>query len=469
MRSKDHITLQSKHFGDLCDIFVTQIPFGCDGPVTYPSDVSVTQPTMNQQNKPKLPLAIGLALGLQIPLFAGPEAAPVEATPSNPGDWCTWLQNKPGTLYKSKENPYLQEFQLEGRLQFQLAHLEGDDVNNQDYSEDFNEFRRFRLGAKAKFLQYFGAKVSVDLVKDERILNDPNEGLEWGYQQFDEAYLSFDLGKALGETAFDTLMVNYGRQKFVLGHEARASSTKLYTVERSAISNKVYGSYRPTGLSVDGTLDQWSFTGALYSTTVDGEDNEAFNGWQDSVIYFASAAYQATKELKLDVDFVYNDADVAAGDNSIMAYKWATSFNAEYDAGPWGIVGDFIYGDNGGARLGNAPDRSDNFWGLVIIPYYWILEDKLQLVGQYQYGGAEAAEGIRVNTRYGRARGTGGTSGIDVNDGRGDNHNSFYGGLNYYVCGQNAKIQAGIEYQTMDTPAGDFDTLTYLLAFRTFF
>ena len=37
------------------------------------------------------------------------------------------------------------------------------------------------------------------------------------------------------------------------------------------------------------------------------------------------------------------------------------------------------------------------------------------------------------------------------------------------LCGHNAKIQAGIEYQTMDTPIGDFDTLTYLIAFRTFF
>jgi hypothetical protein len=418
--------------------------------------------------KPQLPLALGLALGLQLPLIAGPEAAPVEAPPDS-FDFCKWLENRPGTLYKNKENPYLQEFQLEGRFQFQLAHLDGEDVNNQDYSEDFNEFRRFRLGAKVKFLQYFGAKVSLDMVEDERIFNKPNAGLQWGYQQFDEAYLSFDLHKAIGESPFDTLSLNYGRQKFILGQEARTSTNKLYTVERSAIANKVYGSYRPTGLSVDGTIDKFSFTGALYSTTVDGEDNEAFNGWQDSVIYYASAAYQVTDELKVDMDFVYNDADVAAGDNSIMAYQWASSLNAEYNAGSWGVIGDLIYGDNGGARLGNSPDRAEEFWGLVVIPYYWILKDKLQLVGQYEHGGAEADEGFRINTRYGRARGTGGTTGINVNSGRGDNHNSFYGGLNYYICGQNAKIQAGIEYQKMDTPAGDFDTLTYLLAFRTFF
>ena len=421
------------------------------------------------QTNRKLLLALGLALSPHHPVSAGTEAPAVQPAPSNPGDWCDWLQNKPGTLYKNKENPYFQEFQIEGRLQFQMAHLQGEDVNDSDYSSDFNEFRRFRLGAKAKFLQYFGAKYQVDLVGDDRINPRPNAGLGWGYEQIDEAYLSFDLGKAIGESPFDSLMVNYGRQKFILGQEARTSSTKLLTVERSAISNKVYGSARPTGLTVDGTIDKWSFTGALYSSTTDGADNEAFNGWQDDMIYYASGSYQATEEFKIGADWVYNGADVTKGDDSVLGYAWATSINAEYDAGTWGVIGDFIYGDNGGARIGNGAGRRDDFWGVMVMPYYWILDEKLQLVGQYQYGGADDADGIRINSRYGRSRGTDGTSGIDVNSGRGDEHHSLYGGVNYYVCGHNAKIQAGIEYQTMNTPVGDFDTLTYLLAFRTYF
>jgi hypothetical protein len=425
------------------------------------------------QTNHQLPIAaLTVALGLQLPAFAGTEAPAVAPAPSNSGDWCTWLQNKPGTLYKNKENPYFQEFQLEGRLQFQMAHLDGEDVNGEDFDSNFNEFRRARLGAKAKFFQYFGAKFQVDLVGDERINNEPNSGLGWGYEQIDEAYLSFDLGKALGQSAFDSLMVNYGRQKFVLGQEARTSSTKLLTVERSAISNKVYGSARPTGLSVDGTIDQWSFTGALYSSTTDNTEfnsNQGLSGWQDSIIYYASAGYQATKELNVRADFVYNDADIASGDDSVLAYEWASSLNAEYDAGAWGVIGDFTFGDNGGTSLANDSTRDDTFWGVMVMPYYWIMDEKLQLVGQYQYGGAESSDGIRINSRYGRARGTGDTTGIDVNDGRGDEHHSLYAGLNYYLCGHNAKIQGGIEYQTMDTPAGDFDTLTYLLAFRTFF
>lgn len=417
----------------------------------------------------KSTIAAGLILGLHQATLAGTEPTTQQSAPSNPGNWCEWLENKPGMLYKSSENPYLQEFQLEGRLQYQMAHLEGEDVNGNDYSSEFNEFRRFRLGAKAKFFTYFGSKVSFDLVGDERIQPSPNSGLGWGYEQIDEAWVSFDIGKALGAGPFDTLTAAYGRHKYLFGQEARTSSTKLLTIERSAISNKVYNSARPTGLVVDATLDKWSFTTALYSSTTDGADNEAFNGWQDDVIYFASAGYQATEELNLRADLVYNNADVASGEDSLLPYVWASSLNAEYDAGPWGIIGDFTFGNNGGARTGHGASESDGFWGIMVMPYYWLVEDKLQLVGQYQYGGAEASEGIRVNSRYGRVRGTGGTSGIDVNSGRGDELHSIYGGLNYYVCGHNAKIQAGIEYQTMDTPAGDFNTLTYLLGFRTFF
>lgn len=316
-------------------------------------------------------------------------------------------------------------------------------------------------------MQYIRAKFVVNLVNDGRNISGGG-GLDWGYDSIDEALLSFDIKKAFGAGPLDSLKLNYGRHKFVVGQETRTSSTKLLTIERSAIANKAYGSYRPTGLSLDGAIDKWTFTGALYSSTTDGTDNEAFSGWQDDVVYYASAGYQVSDELKLGVDWVYNNAD-AISEDSIIGYRWATSINAEYNQESWGVIGDFIYGDNGGADMTDTANRRGDFWCVMVMPYYWIVEDKLQLVGQYQYGGSDEAAGIRINSRYGRAAGTGGAPDANVNGGRGDQHHSFYTGLNYYLCGHNAKIQAGIEYQTMDTPIGDFDTLTYLIGFRTFF
>lgn len=412
----------------------------------------------------KTGMAFAAALTFPTLAIAGPEAAPMVEPASNPGDWCSWLQSKPGTLYKNKENPYLQEFQIEGRFQYQYGHVEGDDLNGVDYDEDYDEVRRFRLGVKAKFLQYFGLKYQVNLSDDNR----PSGGsLDWGYEDIDEAYLSFNLAKAFGNTGFDKLSLKYGRQKFLLGTEAHNSSTKLLTVERSALSNKVYGSYRPTGLTLEGARGPLSFAASIYSSTTDESNgtNHEFNGWQDSYSVLFNLGYQASEELLLRGDFTYNDGE-RSNENSVMAYEWAIGFGAEYDAGQWGMNSDFIYGDNGDADYVAAANRRGNFYGFQVTPWMWLLEDKLQLVGQYQYQGSENSQGIRINSRYGR-RNVG--PGIANGGGRGDSHHSLYGGLNYYLCGHNAKIQAGIEYQTLDAVGGDLDTLTYLLAFRMYF
>lgn len=432
------------------------------------SPVSNMHNTTNMKHIHTKKISLALALGLPGLAIAGTEMAPVPpAEESNNGSFCEWLQNKPGTIWKDKSNPYLQEIQIDGRMQFQMGYMDGSDVNGTDFDETYNEFRRFRLGVKTKFLQYFYAKAVWDLVDDQRPQNGAGS-VNWGYSQFDEAYLGFDLGKAIN-SSFDTLELRFGRQKYVLGHEARESSKEILTVERSAISNKVYGSYRPTGLTLEAETGPWSFMTSLYSSTTDGrDDNDEFNWYQDALIYYVGAGYQVNDELSFYADYAYNGADVTEGDDNLIAYAWATSIAADYNTDMWGVTAEFIYGDNGGSRIGNGAGREDTFYGFVLTPHVWIMKDQLQWVGQYQYQGSEDPEGVRVNSRYGRARGTG-VNGIDVNSGRGDAHHSFYTGLNYYVCGHAAKIMGGIEYQTMDTPAGEFDTLTYLLAFRTYF
>lgn len=409
-------------------------------------------------------IALGLALSLQLPAMAG-TPAPIEEAPApaaNNGDFCSWLQNKPGTLYKNKENPYLQEFQIEGRFQYQAAYIEGSNVTGNDVNETFDEYRRVRLGAKAKFLNYFGAKYQVNLVDDGR----PSGGdLDWQYIDIDEAYLSFNLGKALGENYFDELELKYGRHKYLLGYEAHLSSTKLLTIERSSLSNKVYGSYRMTGLVAEAAKGDWTYGAGIYSSSKDGANNEEFSGFQDGEVFWLNAGFKASDKLTFGADFAYNNADVGAGEDSVMGYEWATAINAAYEDGAFGIVGELTYGDNGD-DLGHAPAREGAFYGVMVMPYYWLVDKKLQAVAQFEYMGSEEDEGVRVNSRYGSRLHTqeGG-----FNSGRGDSHASLYTGLNYYLCGHNAKIQGGIEYQQMDTPLGDFDTLTYLIAFRSYF
>ncbi|GHC64187.1 porin [Roseibacillus persicicus] len=364
-----------------------------------------------------------------------------------------------GKLYKNPENPLIQELTVFGRFQYQGAWVDGSDVNGDDFEDSYDEFRRVRIGAKGKFLQYFDFKANINIVSDGR----PSSGeLDWDYQSFDEALIGFDIKKAFGVDQLDKLHVSYGRHKFAISHEAVESSKKILTVERSAISNKVYGSDRPTGVKLKAEKGQWSALLGAYSTEV---EDEFVAGWGESVAYQASIGYQVSDELQVLADFVYNDGDV--GSASTWQYKWATSLSAVYESGRFGLVTDLIYGDNGTAGMGQTnPDRQDEFWGVVVIPHYWLVEDRLQAVARYQYQGSDASEGIRLNSRYLRRTDD---TGADINGGRGDSHHSIYLGLNYYLCDHNAKLMAGVEYDELSTPTGDVDALTWWLAFRTYF
>lgn len=428
-----------------------------------------------------------LSTGLRVALFglcassafAGVEeiaTAPVE--PSNQGDWCEWLSSKPGTLYKG-DNAFIQEFGVFGRFQWQAAYLWGEDTNGYEFSDDYTEVRRFRLGAKLKFLQFFEAKANANLVDDARNQVAPwpgNDNLGWGYEEFDEATLSFDAKKAFGIDALDGLTVKYGRHKFEFSQEAHTSSKELLTVERSALSNKVYGSYRPTGVTVSAVKGDWDVTAGIFSTdavTRFGGNVEFIGGWNDALAYYASVGYQATDELSFLFDYVYNSADIRKGEDNLWGYEWATSLAAMYDAGHWGVILNGIYGDNGSNRLGNlTPNRQGQFWGFVAMPYYWIVQDKLQAVVRYQYQGSQNTRGIRVNSRYTRA-----DHGFPVNasiaGGRGNEHHSIYGGVNWLLCGHNLKVQSGLEYEWLNAPgagtSGDVTATTLWFGFRSFF
>lgn len=399
----------------------------------------------------QLPVTLGFLLGLQVQSHAGPEAGTAPDTSFNSGDWCTWLKNKPGTLYKNKENPILQSFQVGGRFQYQAAYLDGSDVNGNDFNDTYDEYRRVRIETKTEFLQFFSANIKLNMVDDDR---RSGGDLDWGYSDFDEAVFSFDIKKAFGAGPLDSLKLNYGRFKFNMTEEVHMSSKEIYTVERSAIANKLYGANnRPTGVTLDAALGKWSGTVGVFS----GEDDSEFiGGWNDGQAYYLSLGHQTTEDWRLGLDLVVNDE---SGADDFLGYGWAAAFNAIYDKDRFGTISTIAFGENNGTGT-----TGGSFHALMVMPYYWIMEDRLQAVFQYQYAGASESEGIRTNSRYLRDY-----NGVDVNDGRGDALHTLYAGLNYYFCDHNLKLMGGVEYANLDTPRGDVDAVTLLVAFRTFF
>lgn len=407
----------------------------------------------NMENQTKSAITLAIALGLQGLAFAGTETPRTEAPASNPGEWCTWLQSKPGTLYKNKENPFLQSFQIGGRFQYQASYVDGEDVNGRDFNDTYDDYRRVQIEAKTEFLQYFIAKFGINVVGDGRLSGND---LDWGYQEFNETYVAFDIKKAFGAGPLDALNVKYGRHKFTMTEEVRMSSKEIYTIERSAIANKLYGANsRPTGITLNGALGAWSATLGIFS----GEDDSEFiGGWNDGRAYYLSAGYRQNDSLRYVLDFVQNDQ---SGADDFLGYDWAAALNVIHTDGRFGALGTVIAGENN-----DAGNRGGSFNGLVVMPWYWVMEDKLQAVFQYQYAGSDRSEGIRTNSRYVRSQHS---PGVNVNGGRGDELHTLYAGLNYMICGDNAKVMAGIEYANLETPAGDVDAITYSLAFRAFF
>ena len=412
-----------------------------------------------------------------IALAGEPPAAPAAPSGSmfDDFDFCTWLSKKPGTVYKNDDNPWISEINFNGRYHWQAAYVDGEGSFGRNFSEDYTDVRRFRLGAKIKFFNYFAYKGVVNLAEDAR----RNGGdLDYGYQDFDESFFSFDAASAFNLSGLDKLTFNYGRIKWLAGLESRTSSNELLTVERSAIANKTYGSYRPTGFTVNADKGPISTTFGIYSSDersdylgADDGNVEGWAGWNDGLMYSAQVLYTATDDLRFGWDFVYNDADeIGANEDSLLDYKWATTLSAEIAIGQGGINIEGIYGDNGGREMQSRASRQGGFWGFTATPYYWIVPAKLQAVAQYMYAGSDASEGIRTNSRYVRATNYGGGGNPNaVNGGRGDELHTVYAGLNYLVCGDNLKFQAGVEYATLQAGLGNIDALTYLFAFRTSF
>ena len=393
------------------------------------------------------------AAALSATAIAGPIAGPIEiptseVPQSNSGDFCSSLKSI-GQLYKSKDNTIIQSVKVFGRFQAQAAYVDGTDVNDNDFDGDFNEIRRFRAGMEIKAFNGLKIKGNVNLVSDGR----PGGGdLDWGYQSFDQFKVSYAKKNVMG---FDSLGVTYGRHKLALGQEQHTSSKKIKTVERSAIANKLT-STRPTGISVDAVRGDVSATVGFFSL----DDDEFLGNWDAGNAIYASTQFAALNgDVTLDVMYNLDQDDNPIG----LGYEWATSASWEGNVGSWDLAVNAVIGDNG--EQSNA-DREGSFYGLVILPSKYIVEDKLEFVARYAYQGSSEDEGIRVNSRYLRRDIS---SGADINSGRGDSHHSIYAGLNYYFCGDNSKVMVGAEYDTLSTDAGDVDATTLWLAYRMYF
>ena len=370
--------------------------------------------------------------------------------PAHIGDWANSLKTF-GNFHSDSSSPYIQELKFFGRAQWQYAAIDGSDANGDSFDNDFTEFRRVRVGAQIKFLNNFTLKGNINLVDDDAT-SGGSESL--GYQDFDQLKLTYKVKDFAG---FDTFSASYGRHKIALGHEGHETSKKIKTVERSALANRLTASARYTGLTLSAQKGDWSGIFGVLSTADSGDD---LTGWNEGQALYLNSKHKALNgDVTLDAFYSLDESE-----DEVSTNGWATSVSYETNINNWDLAITAAYGEG---------LDDDNFYGVVISPSTYIIEDKLEFVANYQFQGSSEDDGIRTNSRYFRATddGNGGFGDADANvsGGFGDSHHSIYAGLNYYFSGHQSKVQVGVEYENIDTPDGNADATTLVAAYRLFF
>lgn len=390
---------------------------------------------MTQTTKLTAAAAIA-ALSSAMPALAGPAAIIEAPAPSPCGDWCSTLKTF-GKVYSSKDNSVIQELKFFGRFQWQAGSVDGDDFSGSSVDDHFTEIRRFRLGTQVKFLNHFKLKVNANLED-----GGPNDH-SFAYHSLDEAKLSFSAGDILG---LEDVNFSYGRHKFTFSEEAHTSSKKIKTIERSNIANYFYGSARPTGLTVSGKKGGVKGSLGVFSTDTDIE----LAGWGEGTAYYANLQFEAAGG-DVNLDFLYND--ISTGDIDAFGFEWGASAAYSRTVGSWEIMANILYGER---------HDGDAVYGFVLMPSTFLIEDRLEAVIRYQFAGSDG-DNLKMTSRYARR------AGGDIGS-KGDTNHTLYAGLNYYLCGNNAKFQFGVEYETMDQEDGDDANATTLwAAYRMYF
>lgn len=359
-------------------------------------------------------------------------------------NFCDWAKDS-FTLFNAErdgaENPYIQEFSLKFRGQYQGALVDpagGTDrlkggADGRD-KRDNNEWRRFRLGAQAKVFNRFTLKGvwNVGGVDGRYKYGDGRWNRSSSSASVDEFYISGN---------FDPLVVNFGKHKPAYMGEYRTSSAKILTLERSAIVNqlkaeKLYG--LSLGSSDKKARFQWN--AGIWANGQRGENTwlEPSLNSEDGYLLGASISYELGKNSRLYLDYMHSSHKqgeahpgteyAGAGAQDVLALTWEKkqdnfSFMAE------GIAGFNVYG---------ADEGGENVFGLVLMPAYR-LSPHWEAVARYQL--AAGSNAVSSDSRYYTTNST--------YSGTCDLQHGLYFGANYYVCPENShamKLMFGAEY-----------------------
>ena len=319
------------------------------------------------------------------------------------------------TLYENEDNRFIQKFALSGRVQPDSAWF---DADQGEFKDEF-VWRRFRFGFKSDLFQDWVLHIEGDF--------DLNESLEDSYSRLTDGYIGWAPRKNLD------LKVLKQSAGFTL--DGATSSKKLLTMQRNDLTNNLWFTKEYfTGISAKGKIDQsWSYTVGIFSS----DGNDELSRFEASYFTLVSLGYHFTETPKLNngiirVDYVYNDEDINADTRD---FSQVLSLVTKWGTGLWGLWTDL--------SAGKGYAEQSDVWGVVLMPFY-DFNPRIQVVLRYTYLSSADDNGLRLPRYEGR-----------IVDGRGNEYNEFYAGLNVYFYGHKFKWQTGFEYASMKDDAED--------------
>lgn len=319
------------------------------------------------------------------------------------------------TLYENEDNRFIQKFALSGRLQPDSAWFDADQGEYTDYFL----WRRFRFGFKSDIFRQWVLHIEGEF--------DLNESLGDAYTRLTDAYVGWSPKKNLN------LKVLKQTAGFTL--DGATSSRKLLTMERNDLTNNLWFIREYfTGISAKGEVDEsWSYKIGIFSS----DGSEELSRLEAGYFALLSLGYGFIKSPKLDlgqirVDYVYNQEDINAGTSD---FSQILSLVTKWETGPWGLWTDL--------SAGKGYAEQSDVWGVVLMPFH-NFNLRTQVVLRYTYLSSAGDNGLRL-PRYES----------EIVDGRGNEYNEVYAGLNVYFYGHKFKWQTGLQYASMKDDADD--------------
>ena len=354
-----------------------------------------------------------------------------------------------GKFYNNPDASTLQSAKLFLSYQHQIGHIDGTDQTGKEFDDSFEEFRRVWVGLSGKFGNFWKFKVVSQISNDRN--EYPGDYRQWGHETFRAANITFDADKFWEIESLDSLEFGYGRRTGRMADEWQRSSTMINCLERSSFSNKLWlydkEKGNPLAAWVKWTAGKHTFDTALFSGTYD----DYIGGWSDSKIFYVSwlGDYSEGSSYELLEYWVsyYKQEGSITEDRLAGGNDWTLSLVNRMGNGPWALHSTLAWGNNGDQT---SPNREGEFGGIVLMPMYWLNQNKLKVVGRYLYQKADCTKGLKLNSRYAPLADTRDQT-IDLNSGRGDKHQAFYLGLNYYLCGENLKLVNGLQHDELES------------------